>query len=255
MTAANGLPRHIAIIMDGNGRWARRRGFRRVIGHRTGIDSVREIVTECARLGVESLTLYAFSVENWRRPKAEVETLMRLLRRFLVEEREEIERNEIRLTSIGRIQDLPPDVRRELRESERMSAGNRGMVLCLALSYGGRAELSDAVRRIAEKAARGEIDPRKVNEETVRAHLYDPALPDPDLLIRTAGGMRVSNFLLWQISYSEFYVTPTCWPEFRKRHLREAIGAYRRRVRKFGGLLPVATAPEDDYAGAPPGLR
>ncbi|MGH7149331.1 MAG: isoprenyl transferase [Planctomycetota bacterium] len=245
MSAANGLPRHIAIIMDGNGRWARRRRLRRVLGHRAGIRSVREVVTECARLGVESLTLYAFSVENWRRPKAEVLYLMGLLRRFLVGEREEIARNRIRLTSIGRIEDLPEEVRRELRRSEELSAGNSGMRLCLALSYGGRAELADAVRRIAAKAARGEIDPSEVSEESLRAHLYDPTLPDPDLLIRTAGEMRVSNFLLWQISYTEFYVTPTCWPDFGKAELREAIEEYRRRERRFGGLTPLAQAPGD----------
>ncbi len=245
MTSANGLPRHIAIIMDGNGRWARRRRLRRVLGHRAGIRSVREVVTECARLGVESLTLYAFSVENWRRPKAEVAYLMGLLRRFLVGEREEIARNRIRLTSIGRIEDLPEEVRRELRRSEELSAGNAGMRLCLALSYGGRAELADAVRRIAAKAARGEIEPTEVSEECLRAHLYDPTLPDPDLLIRTAGEMRVSNFLLWQISYTEFYVTPTCWPDFGKEGLREAIEEYRRRERRFGGLTPLAQAPGD----------
>ncbi|HET6204419.1 MAG TPA: isoprenyl transferase [Planctomycetota bacterium] len=243
MTAADGIPRHVAIIMDGNGRWARRRRLRRVLGHRAGIRAVREVVTECARLGVESLTLYAFSVENWRRPRGEVEYLMGLLKRFLIGEREEIARNRIRLTSIGRIEDLPEDVRRELRRTEEMSAGNGGMRLCLALSYGGRAEIADAVRRIAEKAARGEIEPREVTEEVLRAHLYDATLPDPDLLIRTAGEMRVSNFLLWQISYTEFYVTPKCWPEFGKRELHEAIEEYRRRERKFGGLTPLPQAP------------
>ena len=230
------FPYHIAIILDGNGRWARRRGLPRVLGHQAGIDSVREVVEECARIGVRSLTLYAFSLENWGRPKTEVRVLMRLLRRFLVEERPRLLENRVRLVAMGRIEDLPADVRKELARTESLTADLGGMVLRLALSYGGRREIADAARRIAEAAVRGEVDPRAIDEETVSAHLYAPVLPDPDLLIRTAGEMRVSNFLLWQISYTEFYVTPVCWPEFRSRHLHEAIEAFRGRERRFGGL-------------------
>jgi undecaprenyl diphosphate synthase len=229
-------PRHVAIIMDGNGRWAERQSLPRVAGHRRGIDAVRAVTTECARLGVGSLTLYAFSVENWKRPRAEIRVLMNLLRRFLIDERKEIEANRIRLTSIGRIEDLPADVVSELRETERLSSGNRGMVLRLALSYGGRAEIADAMKRIAREILAGRISPEAIDEETVRAFLYDSGLPDPDLLIRTAGEMRLSNFLLWQASYSELYVTPVCWPDFRERELHEAFADYHRRTRKFGGL-------------------
>jgi undecaprenyl diphosphate synthase len=236
------FPHHIAIILDGNGRWARRRGLPRILGHQAGIESVREVVEECARLGVRSLTLYAFSLENWSRPKTEVRFLMRLLRRFLVGERPRLLENRIRLVSMGRTEDLPADVRRELRRTEEMTAGLDGMVLRLALSYGGRREIADAAKAIAQAAVRGEIEPSRIDEETVSAYLYPPHLPDPDLLIRTAGEMRVSNFLLWQISYTEFYVTPVCWPDFRRRHLHEAIDAFRRRERRFGGLLPRVTS-------------
>lgn len=235
-SASPAPPAHVAIIMDGNGRWAQQKGMIRVLGHRRGVDSVRAITTECARLGVKSLTLYAFSVENWKRPKSEIRILMDLLREFLVDERPTIMKNAIRLTSIGRIVDMPEDVTKELRETERMSAHNTGMVLRLALSYGGRAELADATKRIAREVKAGRLDPEAIDEETIRAYLYDPALPDPDLLIRTAGEMRISNFLLWQVSYSEFYVTPICWPDFREKELNEAFADYQRRVRKFGGL-------------------
>ncbi|HKD99688.1 MAG TPA: polyprenyl diphosphate synthase [Planctomycetota bacterium] len=232
-------PAHVAIIMDGNGRWAQRQGLLRVAGHRRGIESVRRVTEECARVGVSSLTLYAFSVENWKRPKSEIRVLMNLLRRFLIDERPTLRENRIRLTSIGRIGDLPPEVVAELRESERMSAAFDGMVLRLALSYGGRAEIADAVKRIAREVAAGRLSPEAIDEETVRAFLYDPVLPDPDLLIRTAGEMRFSNFLLWQASYAELYVTPVCWPEFREAELHQAFAEYRRRVRKFGGLKRV----------------
>ena len=237
--AAAAVPQHVAIIMDGNGRWAQRKGLARVSGHREGIDSVREITTECARLGVASLTLYAFSVENWKRPKTEIRVLMGLLRRFLIDERKVIMDNRIRLTSIGRIHDLPADVVKELRATERLSGRNDGMVLRLALSYGGRAEIADACKRIAREVRAGRLDPEAIDEETVQAFLYDPSLPDPDLLIRTAGEMRFSNFLLWQASYTELYVTPACWPEFRTPQLLEAFAEYRQRVRKFGGLVKV----------------
>ena len=232
------LPRHVAIIMDGNGRWAQRRGRARIWGHRAGVSSVRATAIECARLGIERLTLFAFSQENWKRPRREVDLLWRLLRQFLVRERDEITDNDIRFTAIGRLDGLPDYVRRELDETRALSAGNRGMTLCLALNYGARAEIADACRAVAERVRSGEIRADEVDEEQVARHLYAPGAPDPDLLVRTAGEMRVSNFLLWQISYAEFHVTPACWPEFREDHLDEAFESYARRVRKFGGLVP-----------------
>jgi undecaprenyl diphosphate synthase len=231
------FPRHVAIIMDGNGRWAQERGMRRVFGHREGITSVRETTTECARMGVESLTLYSFSVENWKRPPTEVRYLMRLLRRFLVAERPTLMDNDVRLRAIGRLDDLPRAALEALRETERMTSANPGMLLRLALSYGSRSEIADAIRAIAEDVRRGVLEPADIGEETLRAYLYDPTTPDPDLLIRTAGEMRVSNFLLWQISYSELYVSDVCWPDFRRPQLLEALRAYANRQRKFGGLL------------------
>jgi undecaprenyl diphosphate synthase len=231
------FPRHIAIIMDGNGRWAEQRTMRRIFGHREGIHSVREITTECARMGVQSLTLYAFSVENWKRPSAEVRYLMQLLRTFLIDERKTLMENDVRLLAIGRVSDLPAAALEELRRTEEMTARNPGMLLRLALSYGGRTEIADALRRVAEDAQAGRLDPREIDEETMRAYLYDPTTPDPDLLIRTAGEMRISNFLLWQISYSELFVSDVCWPEFRKAELLEALRAYASRQRKFGGLI------------------
>ncbi len=231
------FPEHIAIIMDGNGRWAEERGLRRVFGHREGIESVREITTECARMGVGSLTLYAFSVENWKRPRAEVRYLMRLLRQFLVGERGTLMENDVRLACIGRLADLPTDVLAELRRTEELTRANRGMRLRLALSYGARSELADGVRALARDVQRGALDPTEIDEETLRRYLYDPETPDPDLLIRTAGELRLSNFLLWQASYSEIYVSETCWPEFRKPALLAAMRDYAGRVRKFGGLI------------------
>jgi undecaprenyl diphosphate synthase len=232
------LPRHVAIIMDGNGRWARERGLSRTRGHAAGVESVRAVTRACAKKGIGQLTLYAFSEENWKRPRREVELLMRLLRRFLVRERAEIMENDIRLTAIGRLERLPADVRKELDATRAMSAGNRGMILNLALSYGGRQEIVDAVRRIAARVRAGEIAPDEITEDVITAHLYQPEMPPPDLLIRTAGEMRFSNFLLWQVSYTELHVTPACWPEFREEHLDEALESYGRRVRKFGGLVP-----------------
>jgi len=223
--------------MDGNGRWARRRGFRRVRGHQQGSNTVRDITTECSRLGIDRLTLYAFSSENWKRPKREIDYLMNLLREFLVDEREEIMANDIVFRAVGRLDMLPEAVRAELSETIALSTGNGGLVLTLALSYGGRAEIADAARRIAEEAAAGTLDPAAVDETAVAARLYDPDLTDPDLLIRTAGEMRVSNFLLWQIAYSEFWVTPKFWPEFDKDILHEAIRAYAGRERRFGALI------------------
>ena len=231
------FPEHIAIIMDGNGRWAEERGLRRVFGHRAGIDSVREITTECARMGVRSLTLYAFSVENWKRPRAEVRYLMRLLRHFLVDERPTLMENSVRMRCIGRLDDLPGEVLGELRRTEELTAANPGMLLRLALSYGSRTELADGVRALVRDVQRGVLDPGAIGEETLRGYLYDPETPDPDLVIRTAGERRLSNFLLWQASYSEIFVSDVCWPEFRRPELLAALRDYARRVRKFGGLI------------------
>ena len=230
------FPEHIAIIMDGNGRWATERGMPRVFGHREGVRSVREVTTECARMGVKSLTLYAFSEENWKRPGQEVTYLMRLLRVFMRRERKTLMDNGVRLRCIGRLDRLPAAALGALRETEVLTAGNDGLLLRLALSYGSRAEMADAVRRIAEEARAGTLDPATIDEETLRAYLYDPTTPDPDLVIRTAGEMRVSNFLLWQLSYAELYVTPACWPEFRRDQLLSAMKEFARRRRKFGGL-------------------
>lgn len=242
------FPEHIAIIMDGNGRWAQERGMRRVFGHREGIGSVREITTESARMGVKSLTLYAFSVENWKRPRVEVRYLMRLLRRYLVDERPTLMKNDVRLRGIGRLDDLPTEARRVLRETEALTAANPGMCLRLALSYGGRTEIADAVKRLAEDVERGELAVADIGDETLRRYLYDPETPDPDLLIRTAGEMRLSNFLLWQASYSEIYVASKCWPEFRKQELLEALSDYARRVRKYGGLVADRPSPPERVA-------
>jgi undecaprenyl diphosphate synthase len=230
------IPGHIAIIMDGNGRWARKQGFRRVFGHQNGAESVRQVTRDCARLGVKRLTLYAFSADNWKRPEREVSFLMRLLRRYLVDERGEIMDNNIRFTAIGRLNLLPADVRRELDRTIAMSQANTGMVLSLALSYGARQEIVDAIRRIAEDVKCGRLDPAGIDEDAIASRLYDPAAADPDLLIRTGGDVRVSNFLLWQISYTELWVTPVMWPEFKREHLHEAILDYSRRDRRFGQI-------------------
>jgi len=230
------LPRHIAIIMDGNGRWAQRQGLARVRGHEAGAANVREIVTHAARLGIECLTLYSFSTENWNRPIEEITHLMRLYVEYLIKERAEIMDNDIRLVQIGRRDGLPPDVLRELDETQSVSRENRGMKLCLALNYSSRVEIVDAVRRIARDVAAGQLDAEAIDEGTISRALYTAGLPDPDLLVRTAGEMRVSNFLLWQISYAELYVTDVLWPEFRRADLNEAIREYARRDRRFGGL-------------------
>jgi undecaprenyl diphosphate synthase len=236
------LPAHLAIIMDGNGRWAQGQGLRRVFGHKEGTASVREVTTACAELGLESLTLYAFSVENWKRPPREVSYLMRLLKRFLRAELPTFQRHRVRLKTIGRIGDLPPDVQQVLRETEQATAGHEGLVLRLALSYGSRAEIGDALRAVAEDAKAGRLDPSSIDEETLRRYLYDPHTPDPDMVVRTAGELRLSNFLLWQASYSEIFVSRVCWPDFRRPELLEALREYGRRVRKFGGLVSEAPA-------------
>ena len=236
------FPEHIAIIMDGNGRWAESRGWLRVRGHREGTNSVREITTAAAELGVKSLTLYAFSRENWKRPELEVSTLMRLLRFFLRRERKTLMDGGIRLKAIGRDGDLPGFARKALDETVRLTENNPGMTLRLALSYGSRTELADAAKRLARDLASGAIDEGSVNEDTLRSYLYDPETPDPDLVIRTAGEMRLSNFLLWQASYAEFYVTDVCWPDFRRPELYDAIREFAGRKRKFGGLPTVLGA-------------
>jgi undecaprenyl diphosphate synthase len=226
------LPRHVAVIMDGNGRWAAQRHLPRVEGHRAGIDSVRDVVETSARLGIQVLTLYAFSVENWKRPAAEVSTLMTLLKRYLRLELNTLLRNNIRFHVIGRVQDLAADIRSELRMAEEKTAGNSGMLFNIALNYGGRAEIVEAARGLLASGVR----PEELDEQRFAGFLYTTGQPDPDLLIRTSGEMRVSNFLLWQIAYAEIWVTDTLWPDFRKRNLFEAILAYQKRDRRYGGI-------------------
>jgi undecaprenyl diphosphate synthase len=230
------LPRHIAVIMDGNGRWANARGLPRAEGHARGATSVDAVTEECCRLGVGQLTLYCLSSENWKRPKDELLFLMALLKQYLVGEREKILRQNIRFAVIGRRDGLPADVLAEIDETVRLSRGNTGLTLCLAINYGGRTEIVDAVRAIAGRVRRGELAPEAIDEAAVEGALYTAGMPDPDLLIRTAGEMRVSNYLLWQISYAELWVTPKCWPEFDAATLHEALRDYAARERRFGGL-------------------
>ncbi len=229
-------PRHIAVIMDGNGRWAQARGLPRIEGHRRGVASVRAVTEECARLKIEQLTLYCLSSENWKRPQPELDFLMHLLEQYLVEERATLLREQIRLTVIGRRDGIPPSVQAEMDRTIAMTAGHTGLNLCLAINYGSRGEIVDAVRRIAEDVRAGRLEPSQIDEETLAARLYTAGMPDPDLLVRTAGEMRVSNYLLWQVSYAEFYVTEVCWPEFREAELHTAIREFAARNRKFGGL-------------------
>ena len=231
------VPKSVAVIMDGNGRWAKQAGFERIRGHATGIDAGRTTVTECARLGVEALVLYAFSEENWARPKREVDMLFRLLKRFLVHERDTLMDNNVRLLHSGRRVRLAADVLGLLDETIALTAGNTGMKLSLAISYGARQELVDAMQQLAARVRAGELEPEDIDDEAVRGALYQPSLPDPDVLIRTAGERRISNFLLWQISYAEIYVSDVCWPEFGEQQLHEAFRDYGRRVRKFGRVL------------------
>ena len=230
------LPRHIAIIMDGNGRWAQHRHLPRVTGHRAGVKAARVIIETCSRLHIPCLTLYAFSLENWRRPQAEVEFLMRLLREYLKRELPTMQKNNIRLLFIGRSEHLPESVRADMKEGMQLTSGNTGMRLILALNYGARAELVDAVNSILENArSNGLVSPR-IDEQSISDHLYTAGLPDPDLLIRTSGEMRVSNFLLWQIAYAEIYVTQVLWPDFSRARLFEALVDYQKRERRYGGL-------------------
>lgn len=228
------LPTHVAIIMDGNGRWAKKRAMNRIKGHEEGADSVRNIVRASREIGIPWLTLYAFSEENWKRPKYEVEALMKLLDRFLKSELDEMLDNGIRFQTIGRTQKLPKYVQDRLQKTAEKTSKNKDMVLTLALSYGGRQEVSDAVQEIGRRIESGELSSEKINEQIISDSLYTAGMPDPDLLIRTSAEYRLSNFLLWQMAYTEFYFTPTLWPEFRKEEFLEAVEEYQKRERRFG---------------------
>ena len=234
--ARENLPTHVAVIMDGNWRWAKERRLPRVEGHRRGVESVRAIVRACGEVGVKYLTLYAFYVENWNRPKDEVDTLMKYLARFLKSEIAELNKSNVRLEVIGQIYRLPEFVQKQLKKTQAELAKNNGLTLTLALSYGGRTEIVEATRAIAAKVKAGVIDPAEIDEQVIHQHLYTHNQPDPDLLIRTSGEMRISNFLLWQISYAELVVTQTLWPDFRKPDFFAALEEYTRRHRRFGGL-------------------
>jgi undecaprenyl diphosphate synthase len=238
------VPVHMAMIMDGNGRWARQRGLPRLKGHEAGAQTVREVMRYCRDAGVRYLTLYAFSTENWTRPRAEIAGLMALLRRFLKSNEDELHAHRVRLRMIGRREDLDPTIRREIERVEAATAAYDAGNLILALSYSGRSELARAARLIATRAARGELDPETVNEETVAAHLYAPEVPDPDLIVRTSGELRLSNFLLWQAAYSEIYVTPVLWPDFREPDFLAALKAFSGRERRFGRV-------QDEDGGTP----
>jgi undecaprenyl diphosphate synthase len=232
------LPRHVAIIMDGNGRWAQLRSKHRVEGHRAGIQAVRDTVETAARLGLEVLTLYAFSIENWKRPESEVTTLMGLLKHYLRSELDTLLRNNIRFRVVGRGDELAPDVRQELARAEERTALDTGLQFNIALNYGGRAEITDAVKRLFAELLREGRTPEAIDEQALASHLYTAGQPDPDLLIRTSGELRISNFLLWQIAYSEIWVTEVLWPDFRRRHLLQAIVEFQKRERRYGGIAP-----------------
>jgi undecaprenyl diphosphate synthase len=236
------LPRHVAIIMDGNGRWAAQRGQPRISGHRAGVEAVRAAVDTGARLGLEALTLYAFSTENWKRPRYEVDALMRMLRKYLRIELNEIHRQNIRFRTIGRTEALANNVRHEITRASEQTAGNSGMVLSVALNYGGRAEIVDAARAAMKKIAERKGSPDELTEELIERELYTRDLPELDLLVRTSGELRISNFLLWQSAYAEIHVTDTLWPDFRRVHLLEAVVDYQQRRRRFGGLQLVVNA-------------
>jgi undecaprenyl diphosphate synthase len=234
------LPRHVAVIMDGNGRWAGKRSLPRIAGHRSGAESVRTAVDFCGRLGIETLTLYAFSTENWRRPRMEVTLLMKLLARYLRGEVDELRRNNVRLRAIGRLEDLPSQCRDELKRAQKALANCTGLQLVLALSYSGRADLTDAMRSIATDVKRGKLSPSKVDEPMIAERLSTAGLPEVDLMIRTSGEMRISNFLLWELAYSEIYVTKTLWPDFREKDMAAALRDFQKRNRRFGGLVNVS---------------
>ena len=234
--AVERLPRHIAIIMDGNGRWAQKRLLPRAAGHKKGGKTVERIALDGVALGIESLTLYAFSNENWSRPKAEIDALMNLYCQYLIGIRPMMMKNQVRLIHLGRLDNLPKKVTDALAESIEMTASNTGMILALALNYGGRTEIADAARKIAQEYKDGQLSLEDINEDCISRHLYAEFLPNPDLIVRTAGEMRISNFLLWQISYAEFYVTETYWPDFKKADLEKAMTAYSQRNRRFGNI-------------------
>ena len=234
-------PRHVAVIMDGNGRWAQRQGLPRIEGHRRGVASVRRTTEECARLKIEQLTLYCLSSENWKRPPEELEFLMHLLRYYLIEERPTLMEHQLRLRVIGRRSQLPAEICVEMDRTIEMTAGNAGTTLCLAINYGGRAEIVDAVQRIASQVAAGTLRSAQIDEARISEHLYTSGMSDPDLLIRTAGEMRLSNFLLWQISYAELWVTERYWPDFRLEDLHAAIRSFAGRQRRYGGLDPTGS--------------
>jgi undecaprenyl diphosphate synthase len=229
------LPKHLAVIMDGNGRWAKRRHLPRIAGHRKGAEAARSTIETCARLGIEALTLYAFSVENWRRPKTEVDFLMQLLREYIRREMPLLQRNGIRMKFIGRLNELSEGVQRDAREAMKETAKNKGMLLCVALNYGGRAEILDAVNAAIEERKKAGTD-GKITEAQLEKNLYTKGIPDPDLLIRTSGELRVSNFLLWQIAYSEIFVTDTLWPDFTRARLLESLVEFQKRERRYGGI-------------------
>ena len=243
------LPRHVAVIMDGNGRWAQQRHLPRVAGHRTGTKSARVTIETCARLKIEALTLYAFSVENWRRPKTEIDFLMQLLREYLRKEMPLLQKNKIRMRFLGRIHELPKDVQDDVRDAMEQTAANDGMVLCVALNYGGRAEIVDAMNAILAEQ-NGHAGRVSITEETLARHIYTAGLPDPDLLIRTSGEMRVSNFLLWQIAYAEIFVTETLWPDFSRARLLEALVEYQKRERRYGGIREAESDDESAHSQA-----
>ena len=234
LIARGNIPRHVAIIMDGNGRWAKARGVPRLMGHRAGRESVRDVVRGCDELGVEVLTLYTFSTENWNRPRREVQALMTILRQSLRGEARELRERNVRLQVIGRRDDLPREVIDVIEETQQYLSASTGLLMNLALSYSGRAEIVDAVRRMIADQRRGAFNPRAIDETLVASYLYTAGLPDPDLLIRTSGEMRISNFLLWQLAYTEFWMTDTLWPDFRKRHLFQAVADFQGRERRFG---------------------
>jgi len=236
-TGDRNAPRHVAIIMDGNGRWARRRGRRRVIGHRVGATVARRVTESARRMGLEQLTLFTFSTENWRRPEGEVNFLMRLFRRFLRSARASLREKNIRLRVIGVVEELPRALLAEVRRSEEFTRSCDGMTLCLAMNYGGRREIVESCRRLVRLAREGMVRPEDVDEAAIEAGLFQPDMPPPDLIIRTGGEQRLSNFLLWQAAYAEIWTTPVCWPDFREEHLQEAVAAYRKRERRFGGVL------------------
>jgi undecaprenyl diphosphate synthase len=238
------IPQHVAVIMDGNGRWAAQRGKPRIFGHRAGAESVRAIVDSAARLGAKALTLYAFSTENWKRPEDEVSALMRMLISYLNKELEKVHKQEIRFQAIGRLEALSPKVRKELARAMERTAGNKEMTLSIALNYGGRAEIVDACRAAAEKALQNGGGTESITEETIAENLYTHGLPEVDLMIRTSGEFRISNFLLWQLAYSEIYVTPTFFPDFRLKNFLEAVIDFQKRERRFGGLAPKMSEPK-----------